>query len=77
MNKPNFCRNFFLIDWSYKGLKNTIDLLLFYGEDFYGFSEVIYQHAEQNIHFTTLKFFDILKCYEVLFWTYCKGLFYL
>ena len=39
MNKPYFCRNFFLIDWRHKRLKNTIDLLLFYGEHFYGFSE--------------------------------------
>ena len=31
MNKPYFCRNFFLT--------NTIDLSLFYGEHFYGFSE--------------------------------------
>ena len=38
MNKPYFCRNFFLIDWRHKRLKNTIDLLLFYGEHFYGFS---------------------------------------
>ena len=29
----------FLIDWRHKRLKNTIDLLLFYGEHFYGFSE--------------------------------------
>ena len=39
MNKPYFCWNFFLIDWCHKRLKNTIDLLLFYGEHFYGFSE--------------------------------------
>ena len=39
MNKPYFCRNFFLIDLCHKRLKNTIDLLLFYGENFYGFSE--------------------------------------
>ena len=39
MNKPYFCRNFFLTDWRHKRLKNTIDLLLFYGEHFYGFSE--------------------------------------
>ena len=28
---------FFLEDWRHKRLKNTIDLLLFYGEHFYGF----------------------------------------
>ena len=39
MNKPYFCQNFFLIDWRHKRLKNTIDLLLFDGEHFYGFSE--------------------------------------
>ena len=39
MNKPHFSRNFFLADWRHKRLKNTIDLLLFYGEHFYGFSE--------------------------------------
>ena len=38
MNKLYFCRNFFLIDWRHKR-KNTIDLLLVYGEPFYGFSE--------------------------------------
>ena len=41
MNKSYFCRNFFLIDWSHKRLKNTIDLLLFYGEHFHGFSESV------------------------------------
>ena len=39
MNKPYFCRNFFLTDWRHKRLKNAIDILLFYGEHFYGFSE--------------------------------------
>ena len=39
MNKPYFCRNFFLIDWRHRPLKNTIYLLLFYGEHFHGFSE--------------------------------------
>ena len=39
MNKPYFCRNFFLTDWRHKRLKNKIDLLLFYREHFYGFSE--------------------------------------
>ena len=29
----------FLIDWRHKRLKNTTDLLLFYGEHFYGFSQ--------------------------------------
>ena len=39
MNKPYFCRNFFLTDWLHKRLKNKIDLLLFYKKDFYGFLE--------------------------------------
>ena len=41
MNKPYICRNFFHTDWRHKRLKNTIDLLLFYGEHFYGFSESV------------------------------------
>ena len=41
MNKPYFCRNFFLADWRHKRLKNTIDLLLLYREHFYGFSESV------------------------------------
>ena len=36
---PYFCRNIFPIDWRHKRLKNTADLLIFYGEHFYGFSE--------------------------------------
>ena len=39
MSKLYLCRNFFLTDWRHKCLKNTIDLLLFYGDHFYGFSE--------------------------------------
>ena len=39
MNKPYFHRNFFLTDWRHKRLRNKIDLLLFYREHFYGFSE--------------------------------------
>ena len=40
MNKPHFCGNFFFFkDWRHERLKNTIDLLLFCGEHFYGFSE--------------------------------------
>ena len=80
MNKSYFCRNFFLIDWCHKRLKNTIDLSLFYGEHFYGFLEsdlwkrwkktFILQQTHLYIQAT-----DILKFYEVLFCTYCKGLF--
>ena len=40
MNKPYFCdQNFSLTDWHHRGLKDTTDLLLFYGEHFCGFSE--------------------------------------
>ena len=39
MNKPYLCQKIFLTDWRHKALKNTIDLLLVYGEHFYGFSE--------------------------------------
>ena len=39
MNKLYFCQTFFLTAWRHKRLKNTIDLSLFYGEQFYGFSE--------------------------------------
>ena len=39
MNKLYFCQTFFLIDRRHKHPKNTIDLLLFYGEHFYKFSE--------------------------------------
>ena len=39
MNKPYFGQDFFLIDQRHKRRKNTIDLLLFYAEHFYGFLE--------------------------------------
>ena len=39
MNQPYFCQNFYLTDWRHKRLKNTTDLLLFYGKHFYGFLE--------------------------------------
>ena len=43
------CRNFFHTDWSHKRLKNTIDLLLFYGENFYGFSESVYENFLRKV----------------------------
>ena len=49
MNKPYFCRKFFLTDWRHKHLKNKIDLLLFYREHFYGFSESDFFVPFQNI----------------------------
>ena len=37
MNKAYFWPIFFLSDWRHERLKKSIDLLLFYGERFYGF----------------------------------------
>ena len=52
INKPYYCRDFFLTDWRHKCLKNTMDLLLFYGEYFYGFSESdLRKRRKKNIHF--------------------------
>ena len=39
---------FFLIDWRHKRFKNTIDLFLFYGEHFYGFSESVFWKTYAN-----------------------------
>ena len=80
MNKLYFCQNFFLIDWCRKCLKNTIDLLLFYEEHFYGFSESdLWKHWKKPIYFLTnisiYRVTDTLKFYEVSFFTYCKGFF--
>ena len=51
MNKPYFCRNFFLIDWCHKRVKNTIDLLLFYGEHFVDFWKMIFENADEKYSF--------------------------
>ena len=37
--KAVLLQKFFLIDWCHECLKNTTELLLFYGEYFYGFSK--------------------------------------
>ena len=50
MNKSYLCRNFLLIDWHHKRLKNTIDLLLFYGEHFYRFLEIDLWKIEKKKH---------------------------
>ena len=55
MNKPHFCRNVFLTDWRHKRLKNTIDLLLFHGEHFYGFRKVILLILLKTFHDAYLK----------------------
>ena len=81
MNKSYFCQNLFLIDWRHKHVKNTIDLLLIYREHFYGFSERDLwkrwkkKHLFHNSRYLYIRVTDILKFYEVLFCTYCKGLF--
>ena len=58
--------NFFLTDWRHKRLKNTIDLLLFYGEHFYGFLESEILASDFNnfmcintLHIVILKFLQI------------------
>ena len=59
MNKPNFCRNFCLVDWRHKGLKNTTDLLLFYGKHFYGFSKSVY--VEHKVSIKRLSLIDVFQ----------------
>ena len=39
MSKPYFCITFSLADLRHKRLKNKVELLLFYREHFYRFSE--------------------------------------
>ena len=56
MNKPYFSRIFFLTDWRHKRLKNTIDLLLFYGENFNGFSE-------SELHYFLLTEYALSRCF--------------
>ena len=51
------CRNF--IDWHHKCLNNTIDLLLFYGEHFYGFSESLTTILSSAV----IRFVIILRSY--------------
>ena len=50
MNKPYFCRNFFFTDWRQKRLKNKIDLLLFYRENFNGFLESVKWNLLENVN---------------------------
>ena len=54
MNQPYFCRNFFLTNWRHKRLKTTIDLLLFYGEHFYGFLESVVLVTTYTTTFKTI-----------------------
>ena len=48
MNNLYFWRIFFLTDWRHKHLKDTIDLLLFYREHVYGFSESALQSQQKD-----------------------------
>ena len=68
MNKPYFSQFFFVTDLRHKRLKNTIDLLLFYGEHFYGFSESVF---EANILFFFLSVQiskSVLDIYQFWIW---------
>ena len=58
MNKSYFCQKNFLADWHYKRLKNTIDLLLFYWEHFYGFweSALQFQQKDKVLSYLGIKF---------------------
>ena len=69
--------DFFFIDWHCKRLKNTsLDLLLFYGEHFYGFLKSdLWKRRNKITNISVYTVTDILKFYEVLFCTYVKGLF--
>ena len=49
MNKPYFCQIFFLTDWHHKRLKNTIDLLLFYGFFYLHFGKcIVFKKIEEK-----------------------------
>ena len=60
MNKPYFCRNFFLIDCRHERLKNTIDLLLFYWENFYGFFESVLTVRSYDWQIVTVQTIQII-----------------
>ena len=67
-DNPYFCRFFFLKDWRHKRVKNTVDLLLLYGEHFYGFSKSdLWKLREKNIHFTrNISIYTGYRYFEVL-----------
>ena len=58
MNKPYFCRNFFLTHWRHKRLKNKIGLFLFYREHLYGFSESVRRCGSEDVM--------VLVCHVIL-----------
>ena len=63
----------FLIDWCHAHIKNTIDLLLFYGEHFYGYSEIDYENVEKKkfisqqtyLYIQSKTFWNFMKFYFV------------
>ena len=57
--------------------ENTIDVLLFYGEHFYGFSvSDLWIGRKKNIHrATNISRYTGHGYIEVLFGIYCKGMF--
>ena len=69
MNKLYFCWNVFLIDWCHKHLKNTMDLLLFYREHFYGFLESdLWKHWKKKPFYNK----HIYTCRSQTFWSFMK-----
>ena len=77
MKKLYFCQIFFIIDWLHKHLKNTIDLLFYTSMDFLKMiNENVWKKiliSQQIYH--SMWVAGILEFCEVLFCTYCKGLF--
>ena len=70
------------LDWHHEHLKNTIYLLLFYGEHFYGFWESDFRKCREKKNtfisqqtYLYMQVTGISKFYEVLLCAYCKGLF--
>ena len=64
---------FFLEDWRHKRLKNTIDLLLFYGEHFYGFSERdLCRRRKKKQKIKTVRNKNIYIYWSPPFWSFMK-----
>ena len=59
---------FFLIDWHHKRLKNAIDLVLFYGEHFYGFSAGLVKNGKRVFSKTRGKFVSWHETYFSALW---------
>ena len=55
--KAVLLQKFFLIDWFHECLKNTTELLLFYGEYFYGFSKSdLWKHWKKTLFISQQKY---------------------